>query len=187
MGKPISRPHLAALGISFLGIALLIGARFQVTAGLLLAFACAIGYAGYMLMGDRIMATASALSANAVIIAGAAVTWVLLSTIRGASLVLPTSVTSWVILAAFGLAPTLGSTLLLAALARIGASKTALISMLEPIVTVALAWLLLGERLGSIQLFGAALALGAVAALQWPGPATRLEAGPVTHPTTPRV
>ena len=58
----------------------------------------------------------------------------------------------------------------LAALPRIGASRTALLSTVEPVVTVTLAFALLGDRFGLLQLAGAALILASAVLLQLPGP-----------------
>jgi drug/metabolite transporter (DMT)-like permease len=49
-----------------------------------------------------------------------------------------------------------------AGLQRLGAARTSMLSTLEPIVTVALAVLLLGEALSVAQCLGGALILGAV-------------------------
>jgi drug/metabolite transporter (DMT)-like permease len=51
------------------------------------------------------------------------------------------------------------ATLFLAGLARIGATRAAIISTLEPATTVVLAALLLGEGLGAIRLLGGAVVL----------------------------
>ena len=53
----------------------------------------------------------------------------------------------------------------LAGLERIGPTDAALLSTLEPVVTVVLAALLLGETLKPLSLFGGALILAAVALL----------------------
>jgi drug/metabolite transporter (DMT)-like permease len=61
------------------------------------------------------------------------------------------------------LLPTFAAVILyLRAVSRIGAAQASLLSTLEPIFTIALAALLLGDRLTPLQLAGAALVLGAV-------------------------
>jgi drug/metabolite transporter (DMT)-like permease len=52
--------------------------------------------------------------------------------------------------------------LFLAGLPRIGAPQAALLSTFEPVVTVTLAVILLGDRLSPVQLLGAAAVLLAV-------------------------
>jgi len=49
--------------------------------------------------------------------------------------------------------------LLVAALPRIGATRTAIVAMLEPVVAILVAWAWLGESLDGLQLSGAALTL----------------------------
>jgi drug/metabolite transporter (DMT)-like permease len=49
---------------------------------------------------------------------------------------------------------------------RVGASTASIVSCFEPVVTVSLAMILYGERLGPGQLAGGALVLGAVVVLQ---------------------
>jgi len=57
---------------------------------------------------------------------------------------------------------------LFAGLARIGPTTASIVSTIEPPVTVGLAFLVLGETLGAIQLAGGALVLAAVVMLQLP-------------------
>ena len=56
--------------------------------------------------------------------------------------------------------------LFMAGLARVGASTASIASTVEPVITVVLAWLVLGEVLGPLQLAGGALVLSAVVLLQ---------------------
>ena len=48
------------------------------------------------------------------------------------------------------------------AIRQLGAGPTALIGSLGPVITLLLAWLVLGEALGALQLLGAALVIGGV-------------------------
>jgi drug/metabolite transporter (DMT)-like permease len=69
--------------------------------------------------------------------------------------------------------------LFLASLPRIGAALAALLSTVEPVVTIALAAVILGERLSAVQFVGGALILLAVIVVQaahlWkPGPPAAL-------------
>jgi len=48
------------------------------------------------------------------------------------------------------------------AIRRLGASATAMIGSLGPPITMLMAWLLLGEKLGLVQLLGAALVIAGV-------------------------
>jgi drug/metabolite transporter (DMT)-like permease len=55
-----------------------------------------------------------------------------------------------------------------AGLRRVGPSEAAILSTFEPVVTVVLAFAVLGERMNGAQLVGGALVLGAVIVLQLP-------------------
>ena len=55
-----------------------------------------------------------------------------------------------------------------AGLARVGPSAAAILSVFEPVVTVALAAAVFGESLAAVQLAGAVLVLSAVVLMQWP-------------------
>jgi drug/metabolite transporter (DMT)-like permease len=56
--------------------------------------------------------------------------------------------------------------LVVAALPRIGATRTAIVAMLEPVVAILIAWAWLGESLDGPQLVGAALTLGGIVLAQ---------------------
>lgn len=68
----------------------------------------------------------------------------------------------WALLAGILLVPTLAAVILyLKALARIGAGQASVLSTLEPVFTIGLAALVLGDRLSSSQMAGALLVVGA--------------------------
>jgi drug/metabolite transporter (DMT)-like permease len=56
--------------------------------------------------------------------------------------------------------------LVVAALPRIGATRTAIVAMLEPVVAILVAWAWLGESLTGVQLAGAALTLAGIGLAQ---------------------
>ena len=56
--------------------------------------------------------------------------------------------------------------LVVSALPRIGATRTAIVAMLEPVVAIVVAWAWLGESLGGIQILGAACTLAGIALAQ---------------------
>ncbi len=69
----------------------------------------------------------------------------------------------WALLGGIVLLPTFVAILLyLRALHGLGAGQTAIVSTFEPVFTIALAALVLGERLSAVQFAGAALVLGGV-------------------------
>ncbi len=56
--------------------------------------------------------------------------------------------------------------LVVAALPRIGATRTAIVAMLEPVVAILVAWAWLGESLDGVQLVGAGLTLAGIGLAQ---------------------
>ena len=106
----------------------------------------------------------------------------------------PCPSTAWPLLVAIGLvASFLAIQTFYAGARRIGAAQAALISTVEPLFIVVLAWLVLDQTLAPIQLAGAALILVAVVIAQTsprprgaPEPATPLEAEVESDPVESR-
>jgi drug/metabolite transporter (DMT)-like permease len=82
----------------------------------------------------------------------------------------------WLLLGLIVVVPTfLAVVLLFRGMKRLGTSRTAIVSTLEPIFTIALAALLLGDRLTLTQWLGAALVLGGVLLAEWRAPAAGMD------------
>ena len=106
----------------------------------------------------------SAVPSSLVIFASAAVVYGTLMGINGAHF--PTTSTGWFGIAGIVLVATvIPVATVLAGLERIGPTNASLLSTLEPVVTVLLAWLIFGERLQPITALGGALILAAVVIL----------------------
>ena len=165
----IPRVHLLALAGSFAGVALLVG-KVQLGGGpaLLLAIASPVLFTVYILVGARVMAGVPGIAAGFLSILGTALTWTAVAAATG-TLRPPAGGAQWAAVLALALLPTMFAiSAFLAAMPRIGASRTALLSTVEPVVTVTLAFALLGDRFGLLQVVGAALVLGSVLLLQLP-------------------
>ncbi len=128
--------------------------------GILLGLATAAVYATYILTGRALMHDVPAVVATATISVTAAVVFAVAGALggqlhaltpRGYALALSMSV----------VATAVPATLFLAGLARVGATRAAILSTFEPAVTVVLAALLLGEDLGPVRLLGGAVILTA--------------------------
>ena len=166
--RAVSAWHLVALAASFTGVALLVGggARFQLGWALLLALASPTIYTGYILIGERVMSSVPVVAASAVIMTGAALAFCVLAAFNS-QLALPRPAAGWAVGIGIALFPTmLAISLFLAGLPRIGAARAALLSTWEPVVTVLLAVLILGDRLSIVQVFGGVLVLLAVILVQ---------------------
>ncbi len=163
--------RVAALVVALAGVALVLlgAASGEVDAvAALLGFAAAVTYTDYILTGDRVGAGVSPLALSALICTGATCTFAIGAVVRGGP-ELGFSAAGWGWVGAIALVCTVAAILLFfAGLARVGPSTAAILSTLEPVVTVGLAAAVFGESLSAVQLLGGALVLGAVVVMQWP-------------------
>jgi drug/metabolite transporter (DMT)-like permease len=157
--------------MSFLGVALLVGgAQFHLSSALVVPLVLAIAsptiYTGYILIGERVMTSVPAVAASAVIMSGAALAFCLLAALNH-ELALPRNAVGWAVGVGIALVPTMVAiSLFLAGLPRIGAARAALLSTWEPVVTVFLAVVVLGDRLSLVQVLGGVLVIVAVIVVQ---------------------
>jgi drug/metabolite transporter (DMT)-like permease len=178
--RAVSPWHGVALVSSFVGVALLVGAaQFQLAWALVLAFAAPVMYTTFIFLGERVMTDVPAIAASAVMFSSTAVVFCFIAGLGG-QLSLPSTAAGWLVVVAIAVIPTMVAiSLFLAGLPRIGASRAALLSTLEPVVTVLLAVVLLGDRFSAVQVVGGVLVLVAVVVVQaahlWrPGPQAAL-------------
>jgi drug/metabolite transporter (DMT)-like permease len=167
-GERLGRRLVVVLVVSFIGLALLVGgAQVRVGWPLLLALVTPILYAAYLLASGRLMRGVHPIASSALVHAGAGLTFTLALLLLGPR-ALPVSATAWGIIVVIAVLPSMiGISLLLAGIVRTGATRAALLSTVEPVVTVVLAATLLGDRLGGWQLAGGGLVLAAVLVMQW--------------------
>ena len=165
--RSVSRWHWVALAASFIGVAMLVGgARFALSWALVLAIASPTIYTGYILIGERVMNSVPAVAASAVIMSGTALAFCLLASLNH-ELALPRNPDGWAVAVGIALFPTMFAiSLFMAGLPRVGAARAALLSTVEPVITVLLAVVVLGDRLSLIQVIGAVLVLVAVIVVQ---------------------
>jgi drug/metabolite transporter (DMT)-like permease len=165
----IPRVQLAALAGSFLGVVLLVGGvSFHGGPGLLLAIASPLIFTVYILVGSRVMTGVPGIAAGSLSIIGTAFSWTVVALLTG-NLRPPVGAAQWALVAAIAVVPTMFAiSAFLSALPRIGAARTALLSTVEPVVTVTLAFGLLGDRFGAPQIAGAAIILASAVLLQLP-------------------
>jgi drug/metabolite transporter (DMT)-like permease len=160
--RPSSLTKLIALGIALLGTILTIGSVAETQAlGVVLGLISASAYATYVLIGEQVMQEESPLTACAVMISSAAMVYGGMVAIRGISF--PTLLSGWFAIAALALISTiLAIGTLFAGIKLLGASTAAMLSTLEPVVTIVLSMMILHESVTIIQLFGGTLILIAV-------------------------
>jgi drug/metabolite transporter (DMT)-like permease len=135
--------------------------------GTVLGLGAAVVYSAYILVSEGVAARVGALALSTLVCTGAATTLTVVG-LAGGGLDLggvSTAGLGW--LAAIAVVSTVGAVgLFFAGLARVGPSAAAILSTLEPVVTVVLAFVAFGTSLGAAQLAGGALVLAAALVVQ---------------------
>jgi drug/metabolite transporter (DMT)-like permease len=141
--------------------------------GVAMGVGAALAYTTYILVGDKVLAGTPPLALSALVCSGATATFLLVSVPSGGP-ELAFAAEGWGWLAAIALVSTVAAVIaFFAGLERVGPSAAAILSTLEPVVTVGLAAAAFGESLAGVQLFGAGLVLSAVVVMQLPERARR--------------
>jgi drug/metabolite transporter (DMT)-like permease len=131
--------------------------------GLALGLGAAVVYSVYILVSDGIAGRVRPQVLATLVCTGAAVTLVVGSTVLGELHPGELTAAGWGWLACLAVVSTVAAiTLFFAGLDRVGPTMASILSTVEPLVTVLLAFVVFGERLGAIQLLGGVLVLAAV-------------------------
>jgi len=151
-----------AVGLALAGTALTVGGDLQSEPiGIALGIAAAVIYSVYILAGERVMSRTGPLQAATVVMLSAAVVYGFASLYAG--LTLPATAGGWAAVLAIAVFSTLLAILgFFKGIERLGAADASTLSTLEPLVTLGLAALVLGETVMAIQLVGGGLILVAV-------------------------
>jgi drug/metabolite transporter (DMT)-like permease len=179
-------PRLVWAGIALASAGSVLVARVWQSTGLdLLGMAAGAGAAlcsaGYFLLGehgarrhDPAGLTAAGLAIGAVVVAVIAPPWTLPSDPFAAAAVLGgMRVPVWLVLLALAVVGTVLPYLAgLRALRDLPVTLAGVLALLEPVVAAALAWMLLGQALGPMELAGAAIVLTGAVLVQLARPAT---------------
>lgn len=132
--------------------------------GIAFGLGAALVYTVYILVGEGVTGRTGAVSAGCVIMLAAAAVFGAAMTLEGPSF--PGTASGWLAVAAIALVSTIMPIVFFfAGMRRLGASDASTLSTLEPVVTLLLAYLFLGERLGPSQAAGAGLVVAAVVVL----------------------
>ena len=159
--EPINAVKWLALGLALGGTVLAVGPLRGQALGMLLAVGGAVIYAIYIIVGKEAMRQVSPVQSSAVIFATAGVCNGVLMLTAGPHF--PATANGW---AAIGgmvvIASVLPAMAFLGGLKRIGPTNAAMLSTLEPVVTILLAAWWLHETLTPFTLLGGGLILAAV-------------------------
>ncbi len=166
---------LACVAAATVGTLLTVGpVQSGQVVGVLLGLGAALSYAVYVVGSSQVAAGAGPLGTAAVVMGACAVVYdVAALTTRAA---VPHSAPGWLALLGVALIGTVVAvSAFFAALTRLGPSDTAVVSTVEPVVSIGVAALVLGERLSPLQVAGGVLVLAAVTALAQVRPVAALD------------
>lgn len=160
--RRIGRRRGWAVAAALTGTALIVGGDLHSEVpGIVLGIAAAFIYSAYILAGDRVMPRTGPVAAATVVMLTAAAVYGM--AVAATGLRLPATPTGWGAVLAIAVFSTLLAILgFFNGLARLGAADASTLSTLEPLVTLGLAALVLGESVTALQFGGAALILAAV-------------------------
>ena len=160
-----------ALAVASVGLVLVLlaaGTGAFDLGGALLALAASVTYTTYILISDRIIGAIDPFALAALVLTGATASFTVTGLATGSlDLSLPAEAWLWLLLIAV-VSTVVAVSAFFAGLRLVGPSEAAILSTFEPVVTVALAFAVLGEHLTPGQLAGGALVLAAVVLLQLP-------------------
>jgi drug/metabolite transporter (DMT)-like permease len=169
---PLSRFQVLAIGMALVGSLLTIGRAGDGTPlGVLFGLLAALIYSVYILTGGRLPADVTPTASAAVVITSAGAVFAVVALARGVAL--PATPTGWLAVVAIAVVCTVVAiAFFLAGIERLGPVRASVYSTLEPVATLALAALLLGEAVTVLRAAGGALILGAVVMLARAEPAS---------------
>jgi drug/metabolite transporter (DMT)-like permease len=162
--------RMVALALASGGVVLVVagaGAGALDALGVALGMAAAVVYSAYILISEGVARRLRPQLLAALVCTGAAVALTAGSALLGTLKLGELTAAGWGWLACLAVVSTVGAIgLFFAGLARMGPTSASILSTVEPLVTVLLAFLVFSETLGAVQLAGGALVLAAVLALQ---------------------
>jgi drug/metabolite transporter (DMT)-like permease len=168
LGKYVSRRDIAALVISYAGLALVLSQGFagenrNLTLGALLVFGSALCYAVYLVSSSQVVARIGSVRFTAYATSVASLLCILQFLLLRplSALQLPPQVYGLAIAMAVG-CTVLPVFVTSEALRRVGANQVAVIGAAGPVTTIFLGWLGLEESMTLLQVAGAALVLAGV-------------------------
>lgn len=150
-----------ALLLALTGTALTVDPDGGQLIGVIMAIIAAMIYSTYIIVGANVMKHVTAMQSSTIIFASAGAVYGMLTVVNGAHF--PASETGLFAMLGIVLISTIIPVVaFLAGLERVGPTNAAMLSSLEPIVTVLLAAWLFGEKLLPIVMLGGGLILAAV-------------------------
>lgn len=161
-GRPVGGGRALAVAVALAGTAFAVGGDlYSTTEGIAFGVGGAVIYSIYILVGEGVMQRVAPMAAATVVMLSAAASYAVMAAEAG--LFLPQSSAGWLAVVAIALFSTLLAIFgFFKGLAKLGAADASTLSTMEPLITLGLAALVLGEQVTAMQLFGGALILGTV-------------------------
>jgi drug/metabolite transporter (DMT)-like permease len=165
-GREMPSPRLlGALGLATLGVIGVFAGSLASgvdPVGLALGLGAAVVYSGYILAGERVVPAIHPVLLAALVATGATTSFTVAGLVRG-GLPHPRTADGWTAVAVIAVVATVvPMAALFAGIERVGAPTASIVSTFEPVVTVVLAGLVLGETLTLVEAIGAACVIAAV-------------------------
>ena len=165
--RPPSPARLGATLVAFAGLALMLGVGFAA----LDWRGVALGLSAGALCAVQVTWVARALARYDPVVtmlhmAGVAALCLTLAFLAVGGAPAPTGAIGWTALAVAATLQAASIPLLYVALPVIGPERSGVLNNVQPVATIVVAWLLLGEALGPLQLVGAAMILGGILLMQ---------------------
>ncbi|MGB9890218.1 MAG: DMT family transporter [Anaerolineae bacterium] len=162
-GQPVGRITLLRIALAIGGVYLLTGGSKGEPnwLGAMLMVASAATFGWHLVMGQWLLADTPSQAATPYILTAMAATVGLARVLQGRP-VEPIPAGGWGAIIALGATTAISRLLMFAGLRRLGGIETALISLLELIVSLGLAFLLLGERMTPLQWAGGIVLVGGI-------------------------
>src|SRR5256885_5316451 len=170
-GEALGVGKLGAVGLAFLGTLFVVQAQLGAAPviGIVLGLGSAAFYSAYILYGSRLLPGLPPVSSTATIMTSAAIVWGLYAGLTGQLAVQWTPPRVGLIASFVVIGTTIPVLTFILGLRLVGASRAAILSTFEPVATVLLAVIILGESANPIQYVGGALILASVVLLEGPG------------------
>lgn len=159
--QKITRPEIIALILALTGTVCVIGLETGgKPLGIILGVMAAFIYSTYIITGSRIMPNTDVITTSTVIMMSAGAVYTMGILIRGAQF--PTQVAGWGAVGGIVVFSTvIAIVTFFEGLKRIGPVHSSMLSTLEPVVTVALAWIAFNEGVTLFKLIGGVMILTA--------------------------
>ena len=171
-GERLTGYRIFAVALALVGTAVTVGPQLDARPlGVVLGISAALIYSVYIMVGTKLLRAAAPIASSAVIMSAAALVFGGLAAVQGVTF--PTGLGGWIGIVGVAIVATvIAVTTFLIGLQIIGPTRASVLSTFEPVTTVVLAALLLGEPIGLWTAVGGVLILAGAVMLARPGKPT---------------